>query len=206
MMRLLRLPGWLVPGLFITIALVVTARLMLPLVGSHSPDALRKVRIEEQQWHKRVRRLQQWQADAVGSEARQSGTRTLDELRLTLLESLERATELAGLSIDDVSIEQASRPGLQVGQGNEVVSLAGSESSIEGVTTLRLTLDGVVPHAGHLLAVFEHLANAIDSYPAEVRGCSLQRMKVERGIRARCLYDIYHWEEPSLPDDQKVRP
>lgn len=202
MQALLRLPVGLVTGLCIAVVLVVTLRLMLPMVGSRAPQAVRDVRVEEQTWRKRVRRLQHRQ-DAA---SHLPGGRTLDELRLTLLETLERATEQDNLLVEDVSIEQASLVEPVLEPTADADDSRGDETATSGVTTLRLRLDGELPHAGRLIGVFERLSLEVATFPAEVRGCSVKRAGVDRGIRVSCLYDIYHWDDPLMDDTASLSP
>ena len=174
-------PVWLVPALMSAVALMVVVRLMLPLIGSRAPDQLRDARVEEQEWRKRVLRLQQWQSAPTPGPAPQ----TLEDVRLSVLESLDEMVRLQQRLLDRVDITQS-------------VMLSPSGADDSRVETLRVSFAGQFAHTDHLLGLFERLRQDVPNWPAEVRGCAIDRLIGAPGIDVACLYDIYHWTDPLI--------
>ena len=177
--RLEALPLWLVPALLSAVALMVVVRLMLPLVGSRAPEHLRDARLEEQAWRKRVVRLQHWQSMPSIASAQQS----LEEVRLSVLESLDVIARLQQRTLDRVEIVQSVMP-----------STGSSDNA--PIETLRVSIAGRFAHTEQLLALFERLRRDVPNWPAEVRACSIERESDSLGIQVACVYDIYYWPDP----------
>lgn len=192
--RCLRLPAWAVPGLLLAIALLVAARWLLPPLLLPDPGSLPDVQAQVQRGQLRLRRLQQ----ALADPAWQAGPLTLDEIRLALLEALEQAGEAEGLRVDTVTFEQAAVESGHGEPGPVTAASSTDESASDSVTILRLALDGVVPHGGHLLTLVGRLQRTVPQFPSEWRGCSIQRLSVMSGLRIQCLFDLYYWDDPLL--------
>jgi len=138
------------------------------------PETERRLRIAEQLWRKRVALLQNTSLQHTDEEI------DLDSLQVAVLESLDTLVHSPGIELLRYRFDESAH-------------VASSDPALKAMTTLRLTIELRIAHAGELVQALNILARNVASHPLEIRACSLRRT-AETKLKAACTLDIYYWE------------